>query len=636
MRLAAEDLRHAMRALRRARGFTAATVLTLAFGMGVTLPLLGAARAGLASAPERPAPGFPRGPEGVPGWTEALRTTGELQHEGLRGVLVVVLGAALLVLAGTCVNVGALALARASARRHATAMRAVLGASPARLLTGAFAELAVLAAAGGGAGVLAALAGLALLRRTWPGGGPAWAAGAPDGAAVALAVGLPVAVLLAGVLSVLRAARGRLYDALAVGSRATPGRHEGWVRRVVTVAQFAGSMMLLVGAGLLIRGSGPRAHAAGPGFDPRDTVTLRLSPPPALAADPAGRAAFYDAALARLRTVPGVRAASLASPGAWLGLGPEDEAVSFCIDCHLGPYAAPMHRRPARHHAVSAGWFAALGVPVVEGRAPRPGGAREVVVNRAAASILYPGASPVGKTLIPNDDATPAQVLFPDSPGAEVVERYTVVGVVGDVQPSGLGSPTGAVPTLYLPAERHPPETAGIAVRTAGDPLALAGSIGRALTSGAPGARVGEVMTMEARLARYRAPIAWFAGLLAVVAIFAVVLCSSGVYAVVAYGVSRRTREIGVRMALGARPGQVVRHVVGGGMRMALTGSILGFLAALALARTLQEIFRGVDPLAMDVYLGVVALLGAVSLLASWLPARRAARVDPIVALQAE
>ncbi|HEU4454105.1 MAG TPA: FtsX-like permease family protein, partial [Longimicrobium sp.] len=375
------DLRQALRSLRRARGYTAAVVLMLAFGIGTSLPLLGAARAGLAAEPDRAPPAFPRGVDGVPGWTDTLRTPAELLNDGLRGMLAVVLGAALLVLAGTCVNVAALALARASARRHETAVRAVLGATPARLLGGRMAELGVLAALGGGAGLLAGAAFLGVLRATWPGEDGSWLAAPP----AALALLLPPAVLLAGVLPALRASRGRLYDALAVGGRATPGRHEGWVRRVITIGQLASSMMLLVGAGLLVRGAGPQAGAAGPGLDPRDTLTLHLEPPPAVAADPVKRAAFYDAALARARAVPGVRAATLASPGAWLGLGPHDEVTAFCADCFdpappcpvrpgaCGGIAVPVVRRPARHHAVSGGWFAAHGVPVIEGRLPRPG-----------------------------------------------------------------------------------------------------------------------------------------------------------------------------------------------------------------------------------------------------------------------
>jgi putative ABC transport system permease protein len=645
----------ALRSLRRAPGFTAAVVLMLAVGIGTGLPLLGAARAGLATEPDRAPPAFPRGTDGVRGWTEALRTPGELLSDGLRGMLAVVLGAALLVLAGTCVNVAALALARASARRHEAAVRAVLGATPARLLGGRMAEVGVLAAVGGGAGLLLGAASLAVLRATWPGEG-AWLAAPSAGAALALAFLLPPIILLAGVLPALRASRGRLYDALAVGARATPGRHEGWVRRVITIAQIASAMMLLAGAGVLIRGSGPRAGAVGPGFDPRDTLTLLLEPPRAVAADPAGRAAYFDAALARVRAVPGVRAASLASPGAWLGVGPQDEVTTVCADCFeaappcairpgaCGGVAVPVLRRHTRHHAVDRGWVAALGVPVAQGRPPRPG-ALEVVVNAAAAHHLFPATRTVlGKTLLPNADVSAAGSLFP--PGflagtpaegaARGVRRYTVVGVVGDVRPAGLGSPSEAVPAIYLPAERHPPTIGAIAVRTAGDPQAKAKAITAALRAGAPESRVSEVMTMEERLARYRAPIGWFAAVLGAVAAVAVVLCSGGVYAVVSFGVARRRREIGVRMALGARPGAVVRHVVGGGMRLARTGILLGFLAALGMARALQVVFRGVDPLDGTVYSAVALLLAAVSLAASWIPARRAAHVDPVIALQAE
>ncbi|HEU4456325.1 MAG TPA: FtsX-like permease family protein, partial [Longimicrobium sp.] len=186
----------------------------------------------------------------------------------------------------------------------------------------------------------------------------------------------------------------------------------------------------------------------------------------------------------------------------------------------------------------------------------------------------------------------------------------------------------------YLPAAFLPPANAAVAVRTAGDPRARAAAIEAALLAAAPGARVAEVGTMEEALALHRAPLAWFAAVLGALAAFAILLSSSGVYAVVAFGVARRTREIGVRMALGARPGQVVRHVVGSGLRLARTGAILGTLGALGIARTLQVFFRGVDPADFTVYGAVAALLAVVAVLASWLPARRAARVDPNIALQ--
>jgi predicted lysophospholipase L1 biosynthesis ABC-type transport system permease subunit len=244
-----------------------------------------------------------------------------------------------------------------------------------------------------------------------------------------------------------------------------------------------------------------------------------------------------------------------------------------------------------------------------------------VVVNQAFANRLFPGGEPLGKRI----------ALLPHGP------RYTVVGVVGDLSPRGTGTPMAPEPALYLPARRHPPRTAGLAVRaTGGDPRALAPAVEAAVRAAMPGARLSEVMTMEERLAAYDAPLRWFAAVLAAVAAAALLLSSAGVYAVVAYGVARRTREIGVRMALGALARQVVRHVVGGGLRLARTGTILGALMGFGVAQTLSMRFRGIPLFDAPTWVLVPMALAAVTLVASWIPARRAARVDPMVALRSD
>jgi hypothetical protein len=407
-----------------------------------------------------------------------------------------------------------------------------------------------------------------------------------------------------------------------VGERATPGRYDAWVRRVLAVAQFTASMGLLVGAGVLVRGSVPDAHAAGPGFDIHDTLTLRVDPPAALRARPAERARALDAAVAAVRALPGVREAALGSPDAWLNLGPVDDVTAFCRDCHIGLIMTPVLHGAGRNVSVGAGWFSTLRAPLVKGREFRPEGEfREVMVNEAFAARLFPGAEPLGKRV----------ALVPGGP------RYTVVGVVGDLSPRGTGTPIEAARAIYLPADRHPPQTAGLAVRAAGgDPRALAPAVEAAVRAVMPGARLSEVMTMEERLAAYDAPLRWFAAVLAAAAAAALLLGSGGVYAVVAYGVARRTREIGVRMALGARARQVVRHVVGGGLRLARTGTILGALMGFGVAQTLSMRFRGIPLFDAPTWVTVPAVLAAVTLVASWIPARRAARVHPMEALRSD
>jgi predicted permease len=610
-----------MRSLRRARRHTGGIVAMLAIGGGAGYPLVAAARAGLAWAPVSDAPAFGRTADGgAGGWTDAFRGVTALQLDGIHAILFVVLAAGLLVLAATCVNAGALVLARASTRRYERALRAALGAGPGRLLAHAVAEGAFPAAAGAALALAIGTAVLAAMRRAWLTAHDILA-GAPDLVSLALGVGVPAAVVVAFTAApALRAGRGNLHAHLTVGERATPGRYDAWFRRALSVLQFTASMGLLVGAGVLIRGTRPSAANDNVGFDPRDTLTLRV--------DLGGQASTLrsralDAALARVRAVPGVRAAALGSPDAWFGLGPQDVATSYCPECSLGMLVTPVLTGSVRNVAVSPGWFDTLGIPLVAGRAPgaEDAGSRVVVINQALAGQLFPNGDPLGKRMS----------LVKGGP------RYTVVGIAGDVAPRGPGTPYDRASVLYLPARFHPPSSVGVAVRAGGgNPRALGPSVASALRAALPGARVREVMTMEERLWRYAGPLRWFAAVLAGVAAAALLLCSAGVYGVVAYGVARRTREIGVRMALGARAGQVVMHVIGGGLRIARLGTILGAMAAFATAQSLSMLFRGVPIADAPTWVIVPLLLAAVTVAASWIPARRAARIEPLAALRGD
>jgi len=619
------DAGHALRSLWRARRHSIGTVLTLAFGGGVALALASAAWAGLGwQAPPDP-PVFGRLPTGAGGaWTGELRTAAELQRDGYRAIFAVLLAAAIAVALVTCVNAAAQVVVRASARRHERAMRAALGATRLRLFTQALAESAALAVLGAAGAIAVGALLRAGLRATWPAAGGQLAG--PGGAApLLLALVLPAAAaVLFGIVPALGAGRGNLHAQLTTGSRATPDRFEGWLRRAITIAQLATSMALLAGAGLLIRSSLPGTGPVPAGFDPRDTLTVRLDTPAALAGDPARRAAALGAALERVRAVPGVRAAALGSPDAWLGLGAQDKVTTYCGECGQAGMKTPVIVGPARNLSVSGDWFATLGVRVLRGRVftPADRGRRVVVINQAFAGQLFPHGEPIDKPL--------SVTGFFGTP-------YMVIGIVDDVAPAGPGTPQARAPALYLPAGLHPPTTAAVAIRaTGGDPMRLAPAVTAALRAALPGARVGEAMTMEARLARYRAPLGWFGGVLLCVAVAALGLCAAAVYCVVAYGVARRTREIGVRMALGARQGQVVRHVLAGGVRLARAGTVFGLMLAVGTGQTVAHFFRGVPVIDAATYLAVAALLGGVAMAASWLPARRAARLDPLDALRAE
>ena len=213
--------------------------------------------------------------------------------------------------------------------------------------------------------------------------------------------------------------------------------------------------------------------------------------------------------------------------------------------------------------------------------------------------------------------------------------KYRVVGVVRDVAPLGPGVGEILEPMIYLPALRHPPRLVWLAVRTVGEPMAMAARVARAVRGAVPGARIRDVMTMEERLALFAAPVRWGAVVLGALAGVGALLACVGLFGVVREGVARRTREIGVRMALGAEPGRVVREVVRDAMGVARLSLVIGAAMAFALARTLQAFFAGVEAWNPWLYAGVAVLLTGVALVASWIPARRAASVDPMVAIRA-
>jgi putative ABC transport system permease protein len=611
-----DAVRSTLRSLRTPRGYAPALAATLALGAALSGPVLSLARGRLGYArPAPPPPAFDRpGP-----WSPEVRVPATIQADALDALVGLALAVALLLLAGAALNLATLLLARSTARRHETAVRAVVGATPGSLAGRALAEGALLGLAGGSAGMVLGAAGGALARGAWPGDAEMLARFRPLAGAAATAGALTLVVLLAAALPALAGARRNLYGALTVGARATAGPGEAMLRKALAVLQFAGSATLLAGAALLMRGSFPRAEGMDPGFDPRDTLAFRVELP---AAAPAERARLQRALLDGAAALPGVRAVSAATPGAWIGLGPEDRLRTLCDACVWGNMYAPMVTGRARHHAVSPGYFAALGLRVLQGRELRPGDERAVVVNRAFAVKLLPRADPVGQ-----------RVLLK---GGWIEDPYLVVGIVDDPRAMAPGAAGDPRPAVYLPAPAHPPRTLALAVRTDGPPDAREPAIRQALSGAAPGARVSRGVAMRAVLDRERAPLRWFAALLTALAVGATLASAGGLYGTMAFSVARRTREIGVRMSVGATERDVLREVLGEGVRISLLGAAAGSIGALTLAQLLQDAFYGVDAFDPAVYAAVAAALAAVTLAASCAPARRAARVQPNTALQGE
>ena len=534
----------------------------------------------------------------------------------VRRTLIVFLGAVGLVLLIGCANVANLLLARASARRRELAVRIALGGSRRRLVRMLLTEGVVLAALGSAAGLLLAFAGVRAFLALAPAGIPRLGGVVIDQRVLVFAalVGLASSVLF-GTLPALRASRVDVSDALKDGRRTGIGRGLQ-LRGTLIVAEVALALMLLVGAGLLLR-SFVALVMWQPGFEQQHLLTLQIFVPEGKYPRSGAVGAFYRRALGRLSSFPGVVSAGAASSGPLFG---GRETDSFTID------GAPAGTRgdgsPVRWFDVSPGYFPTMGIPIVAGRdftdRDGPGAPPVAIVNEAMARRYWPGTSPL-------DDLVTLKE-----------EKLTVriVGVVRDVPPFYAGEPVG--PEIYWPDYQHPRWATFLVIRTAGTPARLAPDIRHLLARVEPDLDVTHVNTMPELVARQLVRPRFTALLIGVFAVMAVFLAAVGIYGVTAYAVAQRTREFGIRLALGAEPAQVVRTVLREGMLRAFAGIALGLAGALALSRVLTGLLTGIqatDPATLVVVSGLAALMAVA---ATYLPARRASRVDPMAALRSE
>jgi len=520
----------------------------------------------------------------------------------------------LLLLAG-CANVATLSLARAHARARDLAVRSALGASRARLVAQLLVESVVLAAAGGAAGVLVARLGLGALLSLVPSDVPRLDGVAIDGRVLLFAVAVSaLTALLFGTLPALRAARPDLQEALRQEGRSgtdTPARQR--TRRLLVMVEVALASVLVVGSGLLGR-SFARLASVDLGFRPGHVLVASINLP--RDETRAARAAFHRSLLERLAAAPGVEQAALAYDHPLEATWTDGFAIAGREDD--GNFGAWMR-------TVSAGYFRTLGIDVVAGRAfdpseddQRPG---VVMINDAFARRFFPGESPIGRRLI-----LPAPTR-PDPP-----RDYEIIGIVGDVRFMGPAAP--AEPAYYVHLGQSPQWEVKVLARTAGDPTAILGAVRAAVRAVDPLQPIAEVTTLDALTGRALAQPRFAMTLVGLFGGLAFLLAAVGIYGLLAYTVSQRTREIGVRVALGARPGDLTRLVLGQGLAVTLAGIAAGLAAAAALSRLVSSLLYGVSPLDPLTFAATGAALLLVALAASWVPVRRAARVDPIVALR--
>ncbi len=536
----------------------------------------------------------------------------EYLHGNAAPLLLLLLAAVGLVLLIAAVNLANVELARATGRLREFAVRRALGASGPRLARQILVESAVVALAGGALGFLIALWGRDLILQAWPPSLPALASAPLDWRVLAFAglVSLGTGMGI-GLLPALHAARGDLQAGLKEGAGASS---RGRARGALIVAQSALAVLLLSGAVLVLQ-SFSLMLRKGPGYRSEHALSVRVPLPPSKYGREQ-RIEFFRALLERVSALPGVRTAGVVSR---VPLGGGSTNGNYSV---VGrPPQDDEHQTYAEKRVASQGYFAAMQIPIVRGRAFADNApAREIVINEALARRTFPGEDPIGKQLAEGSD-----------PGHD---DATIVGIAADVKQQRLN--VEATSEIYYLESQKGFSELDLVVRTDGDPMALLPSIKARIAELDPSQPVTRVRTLEQVVERASGPQRLLAELLSAFAAAALLLAALGIYGVVAYTVGRREREIGVRMALGARAFDVLRMVLREGLQLSLIGVACGIAAALALAQLLASFLYGVSATDPLTYALVAIALSLTAALASLLPALRATRVDPAISLRAE
>jgi putative ABC transport system permease protein len=577
---------------------------------------------------------FPDTNKGV-GARASLLTNNTTQS--IRGTLYVLLGAVGFVLLISCANVANLLLARANARRREFAIRASLGAGKGRLVRQVLLECVPLALLGAVSGILVGAWGLRALLAILP----------EDGipAEAAISVNLPVTLfsfavcmatmLLFAVLPALDVAHGSLTEALQDGGRGTGGPRASRVRSGLIVGEVALSLILLVGAGLLMR-SFERLQSVKPGFDPSRLLVLTIKLP--TSGYPSGLQAtrFFEDTVERAKRLPGVQSAAASSSVPLLGGG------GMPLLTRNGTYSSLKDLKGVQFSAVTADYFSAQGIRLVKGRtfteADRAGTEPVIILNEAAVKQFLGGKDPLGQSVmlgLPDNLNKPG--LLPK--GLDTFHWSRVVGVVQSVRQFGLDSDPR--PAAYMPVEQAWDSSVFrnamfVLVRTSGDPVQSASGMRSIVATLDPSQPIQAMATMESTIEDSLRQSRFSTVLLGLFAAVASTLAAVGIYGVVSWNVTQRTRELGIRTALGATPSSIMRLVVGGGMQVVLVGLAIGLAGSLALTRLIASMLFETSAFDVGTFLAAGAGLSAVALLASLVPARRAAGIDPIVSLRAD
>jgi putative ABC transport system permease protein len=543
----------------------------------------------------------------------------------VRPALLVMLAAVGLVLLIACGNIANLLLARATARRQEIAVRTAMGASRSRIVRQLLTESGLLALVGAGAGVLLAWGSITWLLRL---GGTALPNISPvtvDSRVLLFAAALTVlSGVLFGLAPAFQTARIDLRDVLNEATRGSTGsRAQRHVRSALIVAEVGLALLLLVSAGLLLR-SFERLSSQLPGFRPDNLLVADIPLSPNAYPNSVERMEFFDRVLEKLRAVPGVHSVGAATTLPVTGTG---SAIHFNIEGRAPK--SPHDYVMIGYRPVTAGYLETLGVPLLRGRFVAQSDTEKApyiaVINQVAVRQYFPDVDPIGKRI--------QLGAFPDAS----VPWMEVVGVVGDLKQDLAGDPTAE---MYVSARQGdallPVFALSVVMRTERDPLSETSALRSVVRDINPNQPVVRVRTMQENISGSVSMPRFRAMLLAIFAGTALVLAIVGLYGLMVYTVNQRVHEIGIRIALGANRADVLRMVIAQGLKLAISGVLVGVLSSLALGRILSGFLYGVSPTDPITILGVAVLLIFVALLASYLPARRATRVDPMVALRYE
>jgi putative ABC transport system permease protein len=555
-------------------------------------------------------------PNANTGWSVKLIPQHEMMVGDIQRTLLLLLGAVGFVLLIACANVANLSLARGAARRKEVAIRVALGATRLRLIRQHLTESILLALVGGGLGVLLALWSVSLLVTSLPDTMPRTDEIGIDGRVLSFTCLVSILTgILFGLAPALQGSKPELNEALKEGGgKATESHGRNRLRGLLVVSEVALSLVLLAGAGLLIK-SFWHLQQVNPGFNYENALAIRLSLSNYKYPEKKQLAAFYQQALARLETLPGVTSAGAST---LLPLSGSGSRQGFRIEGRAP--SSPDEILEAHDRSISPGYFRTAGIPLLRGRAfteaDNADAAPVVIINETMARRFWPGEDALGKRI---------------KAGRTTRE---IVGIVGDVRHRRLDGDLTA--EMYVPYPQNPDPWLNFVVRTGTDQKSLAAAVRNELRKIDRDQPITEITTLAQLRSRSVAQQRLNTLLVGLFAAIALALAAVGIYGVISYSITQRTREIGIRVALGARAGDVLRLVVGQGMALVFIGIAVGLAASFVLTRLMEGLLFGVRPTDPLTFIVIALLLSCVALLACWVPARRATKVDPMIALRCE